>query len=113
MPRHCEGALWGMVKCRANSTTAALITVGEAEPYQVSRERAIFTGMSLEIARPAVGGDKCNEIGLKFSPDYYLSSTVEYPLQKFSPTPPPPWRHPYIFKEKNILSDPVNGTTAN
>ncbi|GBM97681.1 hypothetical protein AVEN_16889-1 [Araneus ventricosus] len=31
-------------------------------------------------------GDECNEIGLKFSPDYYLSTTVEYPVQKFSPT---------------------------
>ncbi|GBN22906.1 hypothetical protein AVEN_142012-1 [Araneus ventricosus] len=29
---------------------------------------------------------QCNEIGLKFSLDYYLSTTVEYPVQKFSPT---------------------------
>ncbi|GBO31072.1 hypothetical protein AVEN_185382-1 [Araneus ventricosus] len=38
--------------------------------------------------------DECNEIDLKFSPDYYLSTTVEYPVQKFSrrrglpPVPP-------------------------
>ncbi|GBN87945.1 hypothetical protein AVEN_6457-1 [Araneus ventricosus] len=25
-------------------------------------------------------------MALKFSPDYYLSTTVEYPVQKFSPT---------------------------
>ncbi|GBN12578.1 hypothetical protein AVEN_57687-1 [Araneus ventricosus] len=31
------------------------------------------------------GGEECNEIGLKLSPDYYLSTTVEYPVQKFSP----------------------------
>ncbi|GBN70814.1 hypothetical protein AVEN_171776-1 [Araneus ventricosus] len=36
-------------------------------------------------ARPAVLGDECNEIGLKFSPDYYLSTTVEYPIEIFSP----------------------------
>ncbi|GBM65879.1 hypothetical protein AVEN_238813-1 [Araneus ventricosus] len=34
-----------------------------------------------------------NEIGLKISPDYYLSTTVEYPVQNFSPTrdPGPPF----------------------
>ncbi|GBL91732.1 hypothetical protein AVEN_71371-1 [Araneus ventricosus] len=32
------------------------------------------------------GGDECNEFGLKFSPDYYLSTTVEYPVQIFSST---------------------------
>ncbi|GBN15104.1 hypothetical protein AVEN_27350-1 [Araneus ventricosus] len=31
-------------------------------------------------------GDECNEIGLKFSPDSYLSTTVEYLVQKFFPT---------------------------
>ncbi|GBM32370.1 hypothetical protein AVEN_239769-1 [Araneus ventricosus] len=31
-------------------------------------------------------GGECNEIGLKFSPDYYLSTTVEYPVQIFSLT---------------------------
>ncbi|GBN48731.1 hypothetical protein AVEN_35285-1 [Araneus ventricosus] len=61
------------------------------------------TGMALEFARrggdlpdrrhglpdkgtrPAVWGDECNEIGLKFLPDYHLSTTFEYPVQKFSP----------------------------
>ncbi|GBM92014.1 hypothetical protein AVEN_63856-1 [Araneus ventricosus] len=37
-------------------------------------------------ARPAVLGDECNEIGLKFSSHYYLSTTVGYPVQIFSPT---------------------------
>ncbi|GBM28698.1 hypothetical protein AVEN_116710-1 [Araneus ventricosus] len=32
------------------------------------------------------GEDECNEIGLKFSPNYYLSTRVEYPVQKFSHT---------------------------
>ncbi|GBN02691.1 hypothetical protein AVEN_237418-1 [Araneus ventricosus] len=36
-------------------------------------------------ARPAVRRDECNEMALKFSPDYYLSTTVEYPVLKFSP----------------------------
>ncbi|GBM22289.1 hypothetical protein AVEN_144660-1 [Araneus ventricosus] len=38
-------------------------------------------------------GDECDEIGLKFSPDYYFSTTVGYPEQKFFQTgykPGPP-----------------------
>ncbi|GBN80225.1 hypothetical protein AVEN_23847-1 [Araneus ventricosus] len=42
-------------------------------------------GLPEKGARPAVWGDEWNEIGLKFLPDYYLSTTVEYPVQKFSP----------------------------
>ncbi|GBO33703.1 hypothetical protein AVEN_161028-1 [Araneus ventricosus] len=43
-------------------------------------------GLPYKGTRPAVWGDECSEIGLKFLPDYYLSTTVEYPVQKFSPT---------------------------
>ncbi|GBM61925.1 hypothetical protein AVEN_69579-1 [Araneus ventricosus] len=35
--------------------------------------------------RPAVRRNEYNEIGLKFLPVYYLSATVEYPVQIFSP----------------------------
>ncbi|GBN51880.1 hypothetical protein AVEN_80681-1 [Araneus ventricosus] len=42
-------------------------------------------GLPDKRARPAVWGDECNEIGLKFLPDYNLSATFEYPVQKFSP----------------------------
>ncbi|GBM82230.1 hypothetical protein AVEN_435-1, partial [Araneus ventricosus] len=34
MPRHCEGALSGIVKCRSTTTTAALITVRDMEPFE-------------------------------------------------------------------------------
>ncbi|GBM03114.1 hypothetical protein AVEN_200808-1 [Araneus ventricosus] len=53
---------------------------------------------------PAVWGDECSEIGLKYLPDYYLSATVEYPVQTFSPTvgwhnipDSPLWRHPWTY----------------
>ncbi|GBN43013.1 hypothetical protein AVEN_214006-1 [Araneus ventricosus] len=33
MPRHCENTLRGTVKCRANSTTTAIIAVRQVKPY--------------------------------------------------------------------------------
>ncbi|GBN54525.1 hypothetical protein AVEN_127162-1 [Araneus ventricosus] len=74
------------------------------------------TGMALEFARRGGDlpdrGDECNEIGLKFSPDYYLSSTVEYPVQKFSPTgyqiPPVFYK---IFPPKLGTPGPPSGAT--
>ncbi|GBN80396.1 hypothetical protein AVEN_270759-1, partial [Araneus ventricosus] len=51
------------------------------------------------VARPAVLGDECNEIGLKFSPNYYLSTTVEYLIQQFSPTGYKFLTHTNIFPE--------------
>ncbi|GBN17670.1 hypothetical protein AVEN_275739-1 [Araneus ventricosus] len=111
------------------------------------------TGMALEFARrgtdlpdrgyglPNRGhdllyrrGDECNKIGLKFLPDYYLSTTVEYPVQIFSPdgiqkfspmgegtasptgalaTRSPLWRHPWTPKLAppfpNFHTKPVGG----
>ncbi|GBM48274.1 hypothetical protein AVEN_98024-1 [Araneus ventricosus] len=42
MPRHCVTTLRGTVKCRANSTTAAKITVRQLKPFEVGRERAML-----------------------------------------------------------------------
>ncbi|GBN81182.1 hypothetical protein AVEN_249406-1 [Araneus ventricosus] len=53
------------------------------KPLQRPNRLDGHAGMALEFARR---GEECNEIGFKFSPDYYLSTTVEYPVQKFSPT---------------------------
>ncbi|GBN57369.1 hypothetical protein AVEN_222889-1 [Araneus ventricosus] len=35
MPRHCENTLRGVVKCRANSTTTAIIAVREESSTEV------------------------------------------------------------------------------
>ncbi|GBO11923.1 hypothetical protein AVEN_185458-1 [Araneus ventricosus] len=51
--------------------------------------RTVEPRMALEFARQGARsprqegmaccmGEECNEIGFKFSPDYYLSTTVEY-----------------------------------
>ncbi|GBN84445.1 hypothetical protein AVEN_7260-1 [Araneus ventricosus] len=42
IPRHCVNTLRGIVKCRANSTTAAKITVRQVKPFEVGRERAML-----------------------------------------------------------------------
>ncbi|GBN22510.1 hypothetical protein AVEN_239308-1 [Araneus ventricosus] len=65
-------------------------------------------------ARPAVRDDECNEIGLKLSLDYYLSTTFDYPVQKISPTwgLPPPFHTvtpPLIPRQKIILTANIVG----
>ncbi|GBN92546.1 hypothetical protein AVEN_213218-1 [Araneus ventricosus] len=42
MPRHCIDTLRGIMKCRANSTTTAIIAVRQVKPFEVSRERAMY-----------------------------------------------------------------------
>ncbi|GBO41800.1 hypothetical protein AVEN_183660-1 [Araneus ventricosus] len=42
MPRHCIDTLRGIVKCRANSTTAAKIAVRQVKPFEVGRERSML-----------------------------------------------------------------------
>ncbi|GBN15158.1 hypothetical protein AVEN_266516-1 [Araneus ventricosus] len=53
------------------------------------------------------GGDECNEIGLKLSLDSYLSTRVEYSVQKFSPTwgpgPPLPTLVPPLIPRQKII----------
>ncbi|GBM43717.1 hypothetical protein AVEN_60520-1 [Araneus ventricosus] len=43
MPRHCENTRRGIVKCCANSTTTAIIAVGQVKPFEVGRERTILS----------------------------------------------------------------------
>ncbi|GBN47577.1 hypothetical protein AVEN_117032-1 [Araneus ventricosus] len=38
MPRYCDSALRGIVKCRASPITTALIVVKEAESFEVGRK---------------------------------------------------------------------------
>ncbi|GBO40542.1 hypothetical protein AVEN_17453-1 [Araneus ventricosus] len=42
MPRHCVNTLRGIVKCRANSTTTAIIAVRQVKPFEVGRERSML-----------------------------------------------------------------------
>ncbi|GBM87531.1 hypothetical protein AVEN_21987-1 [Araneus ventricosus] len=42
MPRHCENTLRGIVKCRANSNTTALIVVRQVKPSEVGREMTML-----------------------------------------------------------------------
>ncbi|GBL93351.1 hypothetical protein AVEN_219477-1 [Araneus ventricosus] len=42
MPRQCINALRGIVKCRANSTTTAVIAVRQVKPFEVGRERSML-----------------------------------------------------------------------
>ncbi|GBO40325.1 hypothetical protein AVEN_158470-1 [Araneus ventricosus] len=42
MPTLCENTLCVIVKCRANSTTTAIIAVREVKPFQVGRERSML-----------------------------------------------------------------------
>ncbi|GBN10152.1 hypothetical protein AVEN_77548-1 [Araneus ventricosus] len=42
MPRHCVNTLRGIVKCRANSTTATKIAVRQVKPFEVGRERSML-----------------------------------------------------------------------
>ncbi|GBL93616.1 hypothetical protein AVEN_149989-1 [Araneus ventricosus] len=42
MPRHCINTLRGIVKCRANSTTTAIIAVRQVKPFEVGRESSML-----------------------------------------------------------------------
>ncbi|GBM72601.1 hypothetical protein AVEN_107151-1 [Araneus ventricosus] len=42
MPRHCENKLRVIVKCRANSTTTAMIAVRQVKRLEVGRERTML-----------------------------------------------------------------------
>ncbi|GBN40413.1 hypothetical protein AVEN_255527-1 [Araneus ventricosus] len=55
MLRHCEGTLRGTVKCRANSTKAALIAVREVKPFEVGRERAMIREEDNILSNPVSG----------------------------------------------------------
>ncbi|GBM10117.1 hypothetical protein AVEN_92933-1 [Araneus ventricosus] len=45
MPRHCEGTLRGIVKCRASSTTTALIAVKDIKPFELDEEIDTSSGI--------------------------------------------------------------------
>ncbi|GBM88166.1 hypothetical protein AVEN_90815-1 [Araneus ventricosus] len=55
MPRHCIDTLRGIVKCRANSTTTAIITVRQVKPFELGRERAMLREEDNILSNPVSG----------------------------------------------------------
>ncbi|GBO15288.1 hypothetical protein AVEN_93639-1 [Araneus ventricosus] len=55
MPRHCVNTLRGIVKCRANSTTTAIIAVRQVKPFEVGRERAMLREENNILSNPVSG----------------------------------------------------------
>ncbi|GBM37242.1 hypothetical protein AVEN_15800-1 [Araneus ventricosus] len=52
MPRHCVNTLRGIVKCRANSITAAKIAVRQVKPFEIGRERAMLREEDNVLSNP-------------------------------------------------------------
>ncbi|GBN02598.1 hypothetical protein AVEN_174995-1 [Araneus ventricosus] len=67
MPRHCENTLRSIVKCRANSTTTAIIAVRQVKPFEVGRERAMLREEDNILSNPISGTE--NKLGRKFDAD--------------------------------------------
>ncbi|GBN02280.1 hypothetical protein AVEN_238162-1 [Araneus ventricosus] len=55
MPRHYVNTLLGIVKCRANSTTTAIIAVRQVKPFEVGRERAMLREEDNILSNPVNG----------------------------------------------------------
>ncbi|GBM41116.1 hypothetical protein AVEN_63307-1 [Araneus ventricosus] len=55
MSRHCENTLRGIVKCRANSTTTAIIAVRQVKPFEVGRERSMLREEDNILSNPVSG----------------------------------------------------------
>ncbi|GBM41104.1 hypothetical protein AVEN_63298-1 [Araneus ventricosus] len=55
MPRHCINTLRGTVKCRANSTTTAIIPVRQVKPFEVGRERSMLRKEDNILSNPVSG----------------------------------------------------------
>ncbi|GBO30521.1 hypothetical protein AVEN_222488-1 [Araneus ventricosus] len=55
MPRLCVNTLRGIVKCRANSTTTAIIAVRHVKPFEVGRERVMLREEDNILSNPVSG----------------------------------------------------------
>ncbi|GBM06612.1 hypothetical protein AVEN_220046-1 [Araneus ventricosus] len=75
MPRDCEGTLRGIVRCRAGSTTTALIAVREVKPFEVGRERAMFREEENIFSNP-ISGIKTNFEGNHGT--YYIPRVTQF-----------------------------------
>ncbi|GBM93264.1 hypothetical protein AVEN_168034-1 [Araneus ventricosus] len=55
MPRHCIDTLRHIVKCRANSTTTAIIAVRQVKPFEVGRKRSMLREEDNILSNPVRG----------------------------------------------------------
>ncbi|GBN78087.1 hypothetical protein AVEN_55802-1 [Araneus ventricosus] len=55
MSRCCQGTLCGIAKCRASSTTTAIIAVEQVKPIEVGRERPMFREKESIFSNPLRG----------------------------------------------------------
>ncbi|GBO43038.1 hypothetical protein AVEN_99885-1 [Araneus ventricosus] len=55
MPSHCINTLRGIVKCRTNSTTTAIIVVRQVKPSEVGRERSMLREEDNILSNPVSG----------------------------------------------------------
>ncbi|GBN74649.1 hypothetical protein AVEN_194712-1 [Araneus ventricosus] len=55
MSRHCVDTLGGIVKCRANSTTTAMIAVRQVKPFEEGRERSMLREEDNILSNPVSG----------------------------------------------------------
>ncbi|GBO37524.1 hypothetical protein AVEN_32171-1 [Araneus ventricosus] len=55
MPRHWENTFLGIVKCRANSATTAIIAIREVKHFEKGRERAMLREEDNILSNPVSG----------------------------------------------------------
>ncbi|GBN89406.1 hypothetical protein AVEN_255002-1 [Araneus ventricosus] len=55
MTRHCIDTLRGIVKCRANSTTTAIIAVRQVKSFEIGRERSMLREEDNILSNPVSG----------------------------------------------------------
>ncbi|GBM89829.1 hypothetical protein AVEN_11129-1 [Araneus ventricosus] len=73
MPRHSEGTLRGIVKCRASSTTTALIATRGVKLFEVGRKRAMFREEDNILSNPVVGRRLTEEMYIQNAADVQSS----------------------------------------
>ncbi|GBN37940.1 hypothetical protein AVEN_238742-1 [Araneus ventricosus] len=64
VPRHCINTLRSKVKCRANSTTTAVIAARQVKPFEVGKERSMLREEDNILSNPVSGTETNSEIQL-------------------------------------------------
>ncbi|GBO07317.1 hypothetical protein AVEN_250695-1, partial [Araneus ventricosus] len=91
MPRHCENTLRGIVKCRADSTTAAIIALRQMKLFEISSNFCTTAGSYLnqEVYATLVYRYKVSRT--------YRSKMTRFQMIRGIPFPNVPW-----FRKQNI-----------
>ncbi|GBN34200.1 hypothetical protein AVEN_25464-1 [Araneus ventricosus] len=64
--RHCINTLRGIVKCRANSTTTAIIAVRQVKPFEVGRERSMLREEDNILSNPVSRTETKSQLDTRF-----------------------------------------------